>query len=91
MSQQQLDNLFDYVQERCLWQFFSRTWDRKENIEGIIKQATTLLHGKQRQSATRRWSGCSTPTPRSWWTISASASPGSRAEPAEDQPTCSKV
>ena len=31
----QVDDLFDYVQERCLWQFFSRTWDRTENIEEI--------------------------------------------------------
>jgi len=32
-----LDNLFDYVQERCLWQFASRTCDRTENIEGVLK------------------------------------------------------
>jgi nitrogenase delta subunit len=35
------------VQERCLWQFFSRTWDRKENIEGILHAATALFTGKQ--------------------------------------------
>ena len=33
-----LNNLFDYVQERCLWQFASRTWDRTENIEGVLNR-----------------------------------------------------
>ena len=46
MSQQQINQLFDYVQERCLWQFTSRSWDRKENIEGIVSAATDMLHGK---------------------------------------------
>ena len=41
------DQLFDYVQERSLWQFFSRTWDRKENIEGIVDAAGAMLTGKQ--------------------------------------------
>ncbi len=47
MSQQQIDQLFGYVQERCLWQFHSRSWDRQENIDGIISTATDLLHGQQ--------------------------------------------
>jgi len=46
MTTAKIDQLFDYVQERCLWQFFSRSWDRKENIEGIVKTATDLLTGK---------------------------------------------
>ena len=46
MSQQQIDQLFAYVQERCLWQFHSRSWDRQENIDGIIAAATDLLHDK---------------------------------------------
>ena len=25
-----------FIQERCLWQFFSRSWDREENIQGIL-------------------------------------------------------
>ncbi|CAH2598871.1 Nitrogenase vanadium-iron protein delta chain [Rhodovastum atsumiense] len=41
-----LDELFGYVQERCLWQFFSRTWDRQENIDGILATATDLLAGQ---------------------------------------------
>ncbi len=45
MTTEKVDQLFGYVQERCLWQFFSRTWDRKENIDGIMKTATELLSG----------------------------------------------
>ncbi|MDR3518141.1 MAG: V-containing nitrogenase subunit delta [Azospirillaceae bacterium] len=45
MSSDKIDQLFDYVQERCLWQFFSRSWDRQENIDGIIRTATDLLTG----------------------------------------------
>ncbi len=45
MSAEQVDQLFGYVQERCLWQFFSRSWDRQENIDGVIKTATDLLTG----------------------------------------------
>jgi nitrogenase delta subunit len=41
-----VDQLYDYVQERCLWQFFSRSWDREENIQGILAKATELLTGK---------------------------------------------
>lgn len=46
------DDLYNYVQERCLWQFFSRTWDRTENIEGVIAQATDMLLGKEPKRST---------------------------------------
>ncbi len=38
-----VDDLFDYVQERCLWQFASRTWDRTDNIDGVLKNVGVLL------------------------------------------------
>lgn len=47
MSQSHLDDLYDYVQERCLWQFFSRTWDREENIEGVLNQVVRLVTGQE--------------------------------------------
>nr|ABS28938.1 vanadium dinitrogenase delta subunit [nitrogen-fixing bacterium ARB3] len=47
MSQSKLDDLFDYTEERCLWQFFSRTWDREENIEGVLGQVARLLTGQE--------------------------------------------
>ncbi len=46
MTTEKVDQLFGYVQERCLWQFFSRTWDRKENLDGIFGAATEFLTGK---------------------------------------------
>ena len=46
MNTEKLNQLFGYVQERCLWQFFSRSWDRQENIDGILKTATDLLTGE---------------------------------------------
>jgi nitrogenase delta subunit len=46
MSEQQIKQLFDYVQARYLWQFFSRSWDRQENIDGIFAAAIDLLHDR---------------------------------------------
>ncbi len=56
MHTEKVTQLFDYVQERCLWQFFSRSWDRQENIDGILKAAGALLVGKSpaRESAMER-------------------------------------
>lgn len=39
----QIDQLANHIQERCLWQFFSRSWDREDNIEGILTKATEIL------------------------------------------------
>ena len=41
-----VEQIYAYVQERCLWQFFSRTWDRQENIDGILTAAAALLKGE---------------------------------------------
>ncbi len=35
--------LEDYIMKKCLWQFHSRAWDRKEQNENILKKATQLL------------------------------------------------
>jgi len=39
--------LVSFIQERYLWQFAPRTWDREENINGILNQASQLLTGKK--------------------------------------------
>jgi V-containing nitrogenase delta subunit len=44
---EKIDQLATHIQERCLWQFFSRTWDREENIEGILSRATEILCGER--------------------------------------------
>lgn len=43
---EKLEALFGYIQERCLWQFFSRTWDRQENINGVLNKAEEMLTGQ---------------------------------------------
>lgn len=47
-----VDELLGYVEERCLWQFFSRAWDRQENIDGVLNQAASLLAGREPSRAT---------------------------------------
>ena len=44
---EKVKELFLYVQERCLWQFFSRAWDRETNINTITRMAGELLTGKK--------------------------------------------
>ncbi|HEY8805320.1 MAG TPA: Fe-only/vanadium nitrogenase subunit delta [Clostridium sp.] len=39
--------LVSFIQERYLWQFAPRTWDREENINGILNQASQLLIGEE--------------------------------------------
>ena len=45
--QQRTEEITTYIQERCLWQFHSRSWDREENINGVINKATAILTGEQ--------------------------------------------
>ncbi len=45
--QGKVEQLYDYVQERCLWQFFSRSWDRQENIDGVLNKAADMLVGRE--------------------------------------------
>jgi len=47
MLEDKIDDLYGYVQERCLWQFFSRTWDRHENIDGVLGKAYELFTGTE--------------------------------------------
>ena len=35
------------IQQRCLWQFHSRSWDREENINGVLGQAAKILTGEK--------------------------------------------
>ncbi|MGE4559944.1 MAG: Fe-only/vanadium nitrogenase subunit delta [Desulfobulbus sp.] len=40
-----IEQLTDYIQKDCLWQFFSRAWDREENIAGVLDGTEALLAG----------------------------------------------
>ncbi|QLE53439.1 nitrogenase vanadium-iron protein, alpha chain (plasmid) [Nostoc sp. C057] len=35
------------IQERCLWQFHSRAWDREENINGVLNMTAQILTGEK--------------------------------------------
>ncbi|VBB09557.1 nitrogenase vanadium-iron delta subunit [Lucifera butyrica] len=41
---EKVEALVTFIQERCLWQFFSRTWDRMENINGVFGKVEALLN-----------------------------------------------
>jgi Vanadium/alternative nitrogenase delta subunit. len=45
--QEKIEQLFLFFQERCLWQFHSRSWDREDNINGISEDVIKLLTGKR--------------------------------------------
>ncbi len=42
-----IEQLTDYIMKRCLWQFHSRAWDRKDQNEGILTKTTQLLCGER--------------------------------------------
>ncbi|MEA5574407.1 V-containing nitrogenase subunit delta, partial [Calothrix sp. UHCC 0171] len=44
---EKVENITTYIQERCLWQFHSRSWDREENINGVIKKTAEILTGQK--------------------------------------------
>jgi len=39
--------LENYIMKKCLWQFHSRAWDRKDQNDNILKKATQLLCGER--------------------------------------------
>lgn len=45
--QEKIEQLFLFLQERCLWQFHSRSWDREDNINSISDGVINLLTGKR--------------------------------------------
>jgi len=38
--------VYNFIQERCLWQFFSRNWDRERNIKCILQNVASLYSGE---------------------------------------------
>ncbi|MDF5717026.1 MAG: V-containing nitrogenase subunit delta, partial [Rhizonema sp. NSF051] len=45
--QERTEEITSLIQQRCLWQFHSRSWDREENIHGVLGQAAKILTGEQ--------------------------------------------
>ncbi|WP_010240508.1 Fe-only/vanadium nitrogenase subunit delta [Clostridium arbusti] len=44
--EKKIDEILEFIQERCLWQFHSREKDRKENINGVFSFLPKLLSGE---------------------------------------------
>jgi len=44
---EKIEEVTALIQEQCLWQFFSRSWDREENIEGIMTMTGKILNGEK--------------------------------------------
>ncbi|MFA6690301.1 MAG: V-containing nitrogenase subunit delta [Sphaerochaetaceae bacterium] len=49
---EQVETIVEYIQKRCLWQFFSRAWDRSENINGILTKAGEIFAGETPSTST---------------------------------------
>lgn len=44
--------MYEFMQERFLWQFYSRAWDRENNMDGIFKVVEALLTGEKVERGT---------------------------------------
>jgi nitrogenase delta subunit len=43
LMKNRIEQLVDYIMKKCLWQFNSRSWDRKEQNENILTKTMQLL------------------------------------------------
>lgn len=46
LMKDKIEQLLDYIMKKCLWQFHSRAWDRKDQNEGVLTKTTQLLCGE---------------------------------------------
>jgi len=40
---ERIEQLLDYIMKKCLWQFHSRAWDRKDQNENILTKTRQIL------------------------------------------------
>jgi len=43
VMKKRMEQLLDYIMKNCLWQFHSRSWDRKIQNDGIMGKTAQLL------------------------------------------------
>jgi Fe-only nitrogenase delta subunit len=43
LNKERIEQLLDYIMKNCLWQFHSRSWDRKVQNDGVMGKAMQLL------------------------------------------------
>jgi Fe-only nitrogenase delta subunit len=59
LIKEKVEQLVNYIMKKCLWQFHSRAWDRKDQNEGILTKTRQLLCGEPVE--------LETPADRCWW------------------------
>jgi nitrogenase delta subunit len=42
-----IEAMTDYIMKHCLWQFHSRSWDRRNQNEGVLAKTTQILCGER--------------------------------------------
>ena len=55
---EKVEAVVEYIQKNCLWQLFSRSWDRSDNIGGILTKAGEIFAGEspaQETAADKCW------------------------------------
>ncbi|MDR3271651.1 MAG: Fe-only/vanadium nitrogenase subunit delta [Peptococcaceae bacterium] len=52
--EEKVDAVYGFVMERCLWQFFSRNWDREANIKNIMGNVAKLQSAQEADRATNQ-------------------------------------
>jgi nitrogenase delta subunit len=52
MRAERVEEMVAYIQERCLWQFHSRAWDREDNIAGVLSRTAEILTGREARDET---------------------------------------
>ncbi|GAB6037582.1 Fe-only nitrogenase subunit delta [Fundidesulfovibrio butyratiphilus] len=40
---ERIELLVDYIMKKCLWQFHSRAWDRRDQNEGVLTKTRQIL------------------------------------------------
>ncbi|MGE4535604.1 MAG: Fe-only nitrogenase subunit delta [Desulfovibrio sp.] len=43
LRKERIEQLLDYIMKKCLWQFHSRAWDRRNQNEGILTRTKQIL------------------------------------------------
>jgi Fe-only nitrogenase delta subunit len=69
---ERIEALLDYIMKKCLWQFHSRAWDRKDQNEGILTRTKQILCGEH--------VSIETPVDRCYWVDAVSLAEAYRSK-----------
>lgn len=46
VMKERVEQLVDYIMKKCLWQFHSRSWDRRRQNQEILRKTKQILCGE---------------------------------------------